>query len=415
MITVKPFRGLRPRADLAELIAGPPYDVLSSDEARRLTKENQDSFLRVNKPEVDFDPDRSVSNEDIYRQGKANLLRLIDDGKMIRDKSPCFYIYRLTWKEQSQTGLVALTSIREYHEGKIKKHEHTRPEKVRDRADHMIALDAQVGPVFSIFRSDQTIVESISAASTIAPVYDFQTAEGVRHQFWVVNDNSLISKLSDAFDQIDHIYIADGHHRAAASAEVSRRLGEASEKSDGEASHDQFLSVLFPDDEVRILPYNRAIRGMNGLTLPQIFDRLAGSFTVSSVDRAVEPGESGRFGMYCEGNWYSLDYKAGSHKLSGPAVSIDAAILSKHVLAPVMGITDIRTDKRIDFVGGIRGTAELERLVDSGEYSIAFSLADVSVQQLLEVADAGEVMPPKSTWFEPKLRSGLFVNLLNTP
>lgn len=415
MITVKPFQGLRPRPDLAEVIAGPPYDVLSSDEARQLTKDNPDSFLRVNKPEVDFDRGRSISNEEVHLRGRANLLRLIDDGKMIRDASPCFYVYRLTWREQSQTGLVVLTSVSEYNEGKIKKHEHTRPEKVRDRADHMVTLDAQVGPVFSIFRSDRRIVDSISSASAAVPVYDFETEEGVRHQVWVVNDDSMISDLTNVFAGIDRVYIADGHHRAAAAAEVSRRLGGAAERTDGEASYDYFLSVLFPDDEVRILPYNRAIRGMNGFTLPQIFDQAAGSFTISAVDRAVEPEQSGRFGLYCEGNWYSLDYRAGSPKQSGPADSIDAAILSKHVLTPILGITDIRTNKRIDFVGGIRGTTELERLVDGGEYSIAFSLANVTMQQLLEVADAGQVMPPKSTWFEPKLRSGLFVNMLDAP
>jgi len=413
MSVIHPFKGLRPRPNVAAVVASPPYDVLSSEEARALVKDNPNSFLRVNKPEVDFEPGISTYSDEVYMRGKANLQRLVDEGIMLRDNQPCFYLYRLTWKGQSQTGLVALTSCAEYDQGKIKKHEHTLPVKVSDRADHIQKVAAQVGPVFSIFRDNQDIETTFAGITTTPAEYDFTSDEGVRHEMWVINDTGTINALVAAFGELDAIYIADGHHRSAAASEVARRMKEQNPNHTGNEHYNFFLNVIFPDSELRILPYNRVIKGLNGMTVDELMARLKDAFDVDSLSEPLEPEEPYCFGFLCRGKWYRLTAKPGTFDAKHPANSINSAVLTANLLKPVLGIEDIRTNKNIDFIGGIRGIKELEKLVKSGEYDLAFSLYPVTVAQLLAVADAGEVMPPKSTWFEPKLRSGMVVNMLD--
>ncbi|MBU8933646.1 MAG: DUF1015 family protein [candidate division Zixibacteria bacterium] len=413
MSVIRPFKGLRPRPDMAAVVASPPYDVLNSDEARALVKDNPNSFLRVNKPEVDFKPGVSMYSDEVYLRGKENLQRLADDNIMLRDQKPCFYLYRLTWKGQSQTGLVTLTSCEEYEQGTIKKHEHTRPVKVNDRADHIQKVAAQVGPVFSIFRDNPDIKAIFAGISAAPPEYDFTTEDDVRHEMWVINDSGAINVLVAAFGKLDAIYIADGHHRSAAASEVARRMKEQNPNHTGNEYYNFFLNVIFPDSELRILPYNRVVKGLNGMTADAFVARLKDAFDVTPLQEPLEPKNPYCFGTLCQGNWFRLTAKPGTFDANHPADSIDAAVLTSNLLGPVLGIEDIRTDKNIDFIGGIRGVAELEKLVNSGDFDLAFSLYPVTVTQLLAVADAGQVMPPKSTWFEPKLRSGMVVNLLD--
>lgn len=413
MSIIRPFKGLRPTPEKAHIVASPPYDVLSSDEARTIVKNNPDSFLRVNKPEVDFDSNVSSYGEEVYLKGKENLQRLSDEKIMIRDEKPCLYLYRLTWQGKSQTGLVTLTSCEEYNQNKIKKHEHTRPVKVNDRADHIQKVAAQVGPVFSIFRKNEGITSLFSKIISNNPDYDFTSEDDVRHEMWVVNDTETIEKLISTFGSLDSIYIADGHHRSAAASEVARRMKEQNPNHTGDEQYNFFLNVIFPDDELRILPYNRVIKGLNNLTPDQFLTNVEKTFDVKPETNAITPNTPYHFGTLCKGKWYQLIAKESTFDTKHPANSIDSAVLTANLLDPILGIKDIRTDNNIDFIGGIRGTEELEKLVTSGKFDIAFSLYPVSVEQLLAVADANEVMPPKSTWFEPKLRSGMVVNLLD--
>ncbi|MBD3232211.1 MAG: DUF1015 family protein [candidate division Zixibacteria bacterium] len=415
MTVVRPFRGLRPKPEYAKEVAAPPYDVLSAKEAREMCANNPNSFLRVNKAELEFDDNVDTYSEQVYQRAKDNLHRLIDDGIMFEESEPSLYLYRLTMDNKSQTGLIALASVDEYDKGLIKKHEHTRPEKVNDRANHIAYLNAQVGPVFTTYKHDhnpeiKTVFEGITSNP---PEIDFTADDGVRHELWVVNDEREKDSIIGAFAKIPHIYVADGHHRSQSASEVRRRFQEANPKHTGEEIYNFFLNVVFPDDELNILPYNRVVKDMNGLTLEQLLTKASENFEITPKDGEVEPDQPHRFGLYCEGDWFLLKAKEGSFDPDDPTGSIDAAILGNNFIDPILGITNPKTDKRIDFVGGIRGTKELVKLVDSGEYKIAFSLHATSIDQLLKVADAGEVMPPKSTWFEPKLRSGMVVNLLN--
>jgi uncharacterized protein (DUF1015 family) len=413
MATIRPFRGLRPKPEFAARVAAPPYDVLSSDEARALVKDNPDSFLRVNKSEVDFDPNTNLYGEEIYRRGRENLERLMADEIMVREEKESLYLYRLTWRGSSQTGLVALSSVAEYDAGLIKKHEHTRPKKVNDRATHIQTLKAQVGPVFSTFRSNESI-ESLFANLTARDAdIDFVADDSVRHELWIISDERNVAALIESFGALDALYIADGHHRSQSASEVCRRMKEENPAHTGDEVYNFFLNVLFPDQQLRILSYNRVVADLGSLSVSEILERAATSYEIVKSDSAVAPETHGEIGIYVDGTWYKATAKEGSYDASDPVGSIDATILTRNFLTPILGIEDLRTDERIDFVGGIRGTAELQNLVDSNQMWIAFSVPPVSVEQLLNVADAGEVMPPKSTWFEPKLRSGLVVNLLD--
>jgi len=385
---------------------------LSASEAREIARNNPNTFLRVNKAELEFDAGVDQYSEAVYERGKKNLARLIDEGIMVRDSLPAFYLYRLTMNSKSQTGLVSLTSVAEYDAGRIKKHEHTRPEKVNDRANHIEYLQAQVGPVFSTFRFDREVDALFKRLTASPAITEFEADDGVRHELWVINDGPTIDSIIEAFRKMNCLYIADGHHRSQSASEVCRRMAEKNADHSGNEIYNYFLNVLFADQELRILPYNRVVGDMNGLSVDEMFGRAKENFEISSADGPVSPEQLHHFGVYCDGHWHLMKARAGSFDPSDPTGSIDAAILANCFLGPILDIKDPRTDKRIDFVGGIRGVGELVKLVDSGEYKIAFSMYPTSIQQLLDVADAGEVMPPKSTWFEPKLRSGMVVNLL---
>jgi len=410
---VRPFRALRPRPELAAKVASPPYDVLSSDEAREQVKANPLSFLRVNKPEVDFSSDVKPGTAQVQLQGKKNLERMIAEGIFCQESTACFYIYRLTWQNQSQTGIVATSSVEEYEKGLIRKHERTRPAKVSDRADHIETVGAQVGPVFSIYRHNDAIQSLVLRILTAPPTYDFDSEDGVRHEAWIVSDPLLIKSLSREFDAVPELYIADGHHRSEAASEVRRRQISSNPDHNGHEGYNYFLNVIFPDNELRILPYNRVVKGLNYLTSSEFLSRLKQKVMVKASNDPVMPDRIGVIGMFLGSTWYRLELPANRKTGLGPADAIDSAILTSDILGPVLGIGDIRTDDRIDFVGGIRGLGELEKLVKSGQYDVAFALHAVSVGELLDVAEAGQVMPPKSTWFEPKLRSGLFIHKLD--
>ncbi len=411
MSTIRPFRGLRPRPELAVKIAAPPYDVLSSDEARERVKDNPISFLRVNKPEVDFPPDTPIYSKEVYEQGKKNFETLVSSGQMVQDKKPSFYLHELTWRGKTQIGLVATLSIDEYESGVIKRHEHTRPDKVNDRAQHMLALGAQVGPVMLGFRTQDEIIRLFEKLSSGQPDTEFESDE-VRHRVWVIDDADAIKNLESAFAQVPNLYIADGHHRSESAAEVRRRMRAANPNHTGRESYNFFLGVIFPSTQMRIMPYYRVISDFNGSKLDSLFNQARGNFDFSESKIPMEPETNNVFGIYADGKWYKLEAKKGTFDAASPTGSIGSAILENTFLKPYLGITDVRKDSRIDFVGGVRGLGELERLVDSGKYKMAFSVHPVTIDQLLKVADAGEIMPPKSTWFEPKLKSGLIVHLL---
>jgi uncharacterized protein (DUF1015 family) len=412
MSIVKPFRGLRPKPEYAKKVASPPYDVLNAKEAREMAKDNPVSFLRVNKAELEFDDNVDVYSEQVYQRGKDNLNRLIKDKILIRDDKPCFYLYRLTMDGRTQHGLVSLASVDEYDKGLIKKHEHTRPEKVNDRANHISYLEAQVGPVFLTFRSNPEIQGLFLKIVTELPAVDFTADDGIRHELWVIDDARIIDDITKAFARLPHMYVADGHHRSQSASEVCRRYRENNPNYTGNEPYNYFLNVTFPHDELTILPYNRVVKDLNNMSLDEVFKEAEKNFEVRVHKDEFSPDKPHHFGVYAQHKWYEMISRDGSFKPNDPVGSIDAAILGDNFIAPILGITNPKTDKRIDFVGGIRGTQELVRLVDSDEYRMAFSVYPTTIEQLLKVADAGEVMPPKSTWFEPKLRSGMVVNLL---
>lgn len=413
MAVVKPFKALRPKPEYAAGVASPPYDVLSAKEARYIVKTQPNSFLRVNKAELEFDDNVDQYSQAVYERGRDNLKMLETTGVMFREDKPCYYLYRLTMGKIRQTGLVALASVEEYDQGIIKKHEHTRPEKVNDRANHIEFLNAQVGPVFLTYRYNEEVAQLFGRIKSADPEVDFVADDGIRHEFWVINSDQDIQQITSAFAKIPYLYIADGHHRSQSASEVCKRRKEANPDHDGTENYNYFLNVIFPDSELHILAYNRVVKDMHGRSLEEILEMAGSAFDISPADTAVDPVELHCFGMYCQGKWYTLKAKADSFDPENPTGSIDAAILQKNFIDPILDIQDPKTDKRIDFVGGIRGTAELVKLVDSGEYALAFSLFPTSIRQLLDVADANTVMPPKSTWFEPKLRSGMAVNLLD--
>ncbi len=412
MSIIKPFRGLHPKPEFAKDIASPPYDVLNAKEARKIVEKAPNSFLRVNKAELEFDDNVDAYSEKVYQRGKANLQRLSDLGFMIRDENPCLYLYQIIMDGKSQTGLVALSSVDEYDNGLIKKHEHTRPEKVRDRANHIEYVGAQVGPIFSTFRFNADIDKLFKQISEAKPYFDFVADDGIQHKLWIINKEDDINDLQNAFKKLPYMYIADGHHRSQSASEVCKRAREKNPKHTGQEIYNYFLNVMFPDTELNILPYNRVIVDLNNLSIDKIIEMASEKFQIVPQSNMVTPNELHTFGLYCDGKWYLLKAKEGTYDAKDPTGSIDAAILGKNLIDPIFGISDPKTDKRIDFVGGIRGTKELVKLVDSGEYKVAFSLYPTSIKQLLDVADAGNVMPPKSTWFEPKLRDGIVINLL---
>ncbi|MBI5507622.1 MAG: DUF1015 domain-containing protein [Deltaproteobacteria bacterium] len=414
MVSVLPFRGLRPVAAKAKAVASPPYDVLNTNEARAMAAGNPISFLRVNKSELEFDDSVNPYSPEVYARGKDNLAKLRATGVLVRDPQPCFYVYRLTMGGRPQTGLVALTSCAEYDAGIIKRHEHTRPEKVSDRATHIETLGAQVGPVFCAFRDAPALEATLKTVCRGTPEYDFVADDQIRHELWVVSEPKVQQTIRDGFAKLDHIYICDGHHRSASASEVRRRLMAQNKGQSGNEAYHHFLNVIFPAADLKILPYNRVIKDLNGLSPAAVVEKAAAKFEVAKSESEPALARPHQFALYAARQWWLLTAKPQSFDASSPTASIDASIIHANLIAPILGITDPKTDKRIDFVGGIRGTKELVTRVDAGEVKLAIALFPTTLDQLFAVADAGDVMPPKSTWFEPKLRDGVVVALLDT-
>lgn len=414
MATIKPFRAWRPRPELAASIASPPYDVLSSDEARDMAGDNPSSFLHVVKPEIDLPRETGIYDPIVYAKGAENLKRLVDEGLLLREERASLYLYRQQMGDHIQTGVVAGASVDEYEADLIKKHENTRRVKEDDRTRHVDALDANTGPVFLTYKATSLIDSLVEAATATEPTYDFTAPDGIRHSLWVLDEPAKVAALTEAFAAVPELYVADGHHRSAAATRIRALRRDANPKHTGEEQYNYFLSVIFPHDQMMILDYNRVVKDLNGLTGPELLEAIGRSFDVTPVTDMAEakPELARRFGMYLGGSWYRLEAKQGSVPADDPVRSLDVAILQDNLLAPTLGIGDPRSDERIDFVGGIRGLKELVKLVDSGQWAVAFAMFPTSIEQLFAVADAGKVMPPKSTWFEPKLRSGLIVRPL---
>ncbi len=408
MSTIVPFQALRPEPELASQVASRPYDVLNSREAREEAADNPYSFLHITKSEIDMPLNVDTHSQEVYDKAKENLQAFIEKGILVEEDKPCFYIYRLIMNGRSQTGLVAASSVDDYEKGIIKKHELTRPDKENDRINHMKTIRAQTGNVFLAYKSVDAIDRVIEAwTESHAPLYDFTAADGIGHTVWAVDDDKTIAAISGLFrTEVPFTYIADGHHRAASAAKVRRALGEGAS-----SASDYFLTTLFPSSQLHILDYNRLVHDLNGHSVEELLDGLHKDFFVGKVDKAFSPGKLHEFGFYIDGGWYQLVAKDGSYT-TDPIGVLDVTILQKNVLDRLLAIKDPRTDKRIEFVGGIRGLAELEKRVDSGEMKAAFSFYPVSIQQLFDIADSGQVMPPKSTWFEPKLRDGLLTHLI---
>ena len=411
MANIKPFAALRPAPELAARICELPYDVMSSEEARQLAQGNPHSFLHVSKPEIDLPPATDPHAPEVYVKGRENFQKLIAQGALRQDRQSCFYLYRQIMGSHSQVGIVAAASCEDYLHGIIKKHELTRPDKEDDRVHHIETLNAQTGPVFLVYRTDEPLQRLIrdltgegSPSATTAPEVDFTAPDGVRHTSWAIRDQTRIEFIATRFAQMPALYIADGHHRSAAAARVSQaRQGK------GESS--SFLSVIFAHDQVQILPYNRVLKDLNGLSAQQLLEKLDGVFILQS-DGVPAPKRHHELGLFLAGKWHSLHFRPRFAATTDPIEKLDVTLLQKYVLDPIFGIQDPRTSKRINFVGGIRGTAELEKLVNSGEYACAFSMFPTGIEELMAIADAGGIMPPKSTWFEPKLRDAMFCHLI---
>lgn len=417
MAIVKAFKGFRPATDeLAKKVAALPYDVMNSSEAREMVKDNPYSFLHVDKAEIDLQEGIDLYDPAVYKKAAENLNKMIEDKIYIQDTDSALYIYRLTMNGKSQTGIVGCTSIDDYINNKIKKHELTREDKEQDRIRHVDACNANTGPIFLTYRSKTEIDNVIDSwVNNNSPVYDFVAEDNISHTIWVIDNKDVIKSIETAFKAVDSLYIADGHHRNASAVKVGlKRRAENPNYSESD-EFNFYLSVVFPDNQLYIMDYNRVVKDLNGLSKDEFFDKIAEKFEVEQYTGAdcYQPNDIHKFGLYIEKNWYILTAKADIIDNNDPVGSLDVSILQNELLHPILGINDPRTDKRIDFVGGIRGLDELVKRVDSGEMKLAFSMYPTTMEQLMNIADADKIMPPKSTWFEPKLRSGLFIHKLD--
>ncbi|MBQ8843943.1 MAG: DUF1015 domain-containing protein [Elusimicrobiaceae bacterium] len=407
MAIIKPFRGFRP-SKKAELVASPPYDVLNSKEAREMAKGNPLSFLHIVKPEIDLPENVDLYDAQVYAKGRENLDKFIAHGTLMQDRKPCLYIYAQTMNGRTQYGLVAAVSAEEYDKGLIRKHELTRKDKEEDRTRHIESLGATTGPAFLTYPDRKDLDDKIASLTAAPAVYHFTTSDGITHDFWVIHEDKDIEFISAIFKDIAVLYIADGHHRSASAANVARRKKAENAYHTGQESYNYFLAVIFPAGQLYVMDYNRLVKDLNSLSEEEFFAKLAEKFDIEPSGKA-KPENRHEFGMYLSGKWYTLRAKQGIFDEHDPVDALDVSILQKHVLAPILGIGDPRTDKRINFVGGIRGLKELEKEVNCGDYKLAFSMYPTSIEELIKVADANLIMPPKSTWFEPKLRSGLII------
>lgn len=412
MAIIKPFCGLRPAPELAARVASLPYDVMDSAEARRITEKNPDSFLRVTKSEVDLAPDTDAHLPEVYAKAAENLRMFIDNNTLRQDRKNCFYIYKQQMGGHVQIGLVAAASVDEYNRNIIKKHELTRPDKEQDRVDHIMATRSQTGAVFLTYKADAAVSALLARCMEQPPEYDFIADDGIGHTLYVVAEDEKIAAIEQVFKNIDVLYIADGHHRSAAAARVCELYRQSNPCHTGEEEYNRFLAVIFPHNMMKIMDYNRVVNDLNGLAYEDFFTAVQANFVIEKYPAgAYKPAQAHTFGMYMKGEWFKLTAKPGSYGQDTLA-KLDVNILQHNLLQPILGINDPRTDKRINFVGGIRGMQELEKLVDSGKYAVAFSLFPTSIEELMDIADAGQIMPPKSTWFEPKLRDAMVVHLL---
>ncbi len=409
MSQLKPFRAHRPRPELAAQVAAVPYDVVNTPEARKLAEGNPYSFLHVGRPEIDLPDGTDIHADEVYAKGVSNLKKLIEEGTLIHEDAPCFYVYQQRMGDHVQAGLVGLCSVQEYETGAIKRHEFTRQDKEDDRTRHVTEQGANAEPVFLAYRAVPYIDRIVDDVRKGQPVYDVITPDGIGHTVWVIRAETLVYELVHLFNGVPALYIADGHHRTAAAIRYGQARRQATADRAGDEPFESFMAVVFPHDQLKIMDYNRVVKDLNGLTPDAFIAKVKEKFEVA-ISPHRSPQAPTLFGMYLGGTWYELKAKPGSFPSADPVRGLDVSIMQENLLAPVLGIQDPRTDTRIDFVGGIRGMDELERRVDEG-FAVAFSLYPTSLTQLMSVADAGEVMPPKSTWFEPKLRSGLLVRM----
>jgi uncharacterized protein (DUF1015 family) len=407
---VRPFRALRPMPEQAAQVAAVPYDVVDTHEARSLAAGHPLSFLHVSRPDIDLPDGTDLYSDHVYEKAAANFNRLTAEAPLTIEDEPSFYLYRLKMGDRAQTGLVACCSVDEYDAGLIRVHERTRRDKEDDRTRHMLTLRAQTGPVFLTYRAEPNVSALVEAFTREAPLFDFTAVDGVAHTVWRI-PVSANGAVAEAFAAVPLLYIADGHHRAKSASRARAALRDKNHAHTGGEEYNFFQCVVFPDRELQILPYNRAVKDLNGFTPEKFLAALESSFEVTP-DAAPAPPERGRYAMYLAGRWYGLKLKPDVTRKLGAVDRLDVSVLQDQVLSPLLGITDVRTDKRIDFIGGIRGTEELERLVNEGKAAVAFSLYATTLEELMEIADAGEIMPPKSTWFEPKLRDGLLSHLI---
>ena len=412
MATIRPFTAFRPKPEFAAEVAAKPYDVLSSEEARREAEGHPLSFLHVGKPEIDLDPSIDHHDPEVYRKGKENLQKLIAQGVLIEDPVPSLYIYAQTMEGRIQYGIVGCASVEEYLNDTIKKHELTRKDKEEDRCNHVRVTNSHSGPIFLTYQDDPEIDAIVQGVTSMPAENDLVASDGIRHQTWVVKDPALVGKLQSLFSRIPHLYVADGHHRTAAAAIVGRERMLANPHHKGDEEYNFFLAVCFPASQLRILDYNRLVKDLNGLNKDQFLAEVRKTFSLQKIQGRPRLTTKGEFGLYLEDDWYLMSAPESLLMKSDPVERLDVRILQRYLLDPVLGIKDPRIDKRIDFVGGIRGLGELEKRVDSGEMKVAICMFPTSIQELIAIADAGKIMPPKSTWFEPKLRDGLFVHFL---
>lgn len=413
MAQFRPFKAYRPKPEYAAEVASKPYDVLNSEEAREEVKGHPLSFLHVGKPEVDLDPTLDIHDPKVYEKGAENLQKLIREGILVEDDKPFFYVYAQTMFNRTQYGLVGCASVDDYWNEVILKHEKTRKDKEEDRCQHVRVTNAHTGPIFLTYKDNSEIDAIVGKTIAEAPNTDIITIDGIRHQSWVISNSEEIEKIKNILGGVDKFYVADGHHRSAAAGIVGRERQQANPNHNGDEEYNFFLAVLFPASQLYIMDYNRLVADLNGHSKDELFAKLADMFEIAEQSEQFAPKKKGQFGLYIDGKWYCLEAKEKLYNPNDPVENLDVAILQNNVLAPILGIEDPRTSKRIDFVGGIRGLGELERRVNSGEMTLAISMYPTSIEELMAIADAGKIMPPKSTWFEPKLRDGMFVHFLD--
>ena len=414
MAKIKPFRGVRPPQDLVTKVASRPYDVLNSEEARKEAEGNEKSLYHIIKPEIDFEPGTDEHDPKVYDKAVENFKAFQNNGWLVQDEKEHYYIYAQTMNGRTQYGIVIAANVDDYMTGKIKKHELTRRDKEEDRMKHVRINNANVEPVFFAFPDNKVLDNIIKTVTAEKPEYDFVAEDGFGHHFWVISDEKMINTITEEFAKIPYLYIADGHHRTAAAALVGNEKAKANPNHTGDEEYNYFLAVAFPASHLKIIDYNRVVKDLNGLSAEQFLDKIRENFDVEEKGTEIyTPCSLHNFSLYLEGKWYSLTAKPGRYDDADPIGVLDVTISSDLILRDILGITDLRSDKRIDFVGGIRGLGELKRRVDSGEMKVALALYPVSMKQLMDIADSGNIMPPKTTWFEPKLRSGLVIHKLN--